>query len=150
MKTRTLLLAAVAALAVTTAHAKDPMPTEHFDLLIKNGLHRQCELQLEETKLPCERAWYVVFDDDSKSVQFNRPDSRPMDVAFFGTLSDKPDTVTVTTVLVGEQQYEAARGQCLLGKEIAQCQALLPDGRLVVARINCVRSPSAAACDSAR
>ena len=121
---------------MTAAHAADPKATQHWNLLIQNGLPRHCELQIEKTKLPCEHAWYILYDEGAeKSLQFNRGDS-PDNVAFYTTLSsDKPDTVTVNVVLIGQQQYDGAKGLCLLGKEIVQCQALLPDGRLVVARI---------------
>ena len=135
----------VEAAAPSVSNNDPERPAKHIFDLLKPGktgpqVNKTCILQIDGTNVSCDLVWYIEFKDGGYSVQFNKGTGDKPVVSFFGVLAD-PDTITVGVVQVriGDRSFSTdeykATGQCIVGKMIAQCQARLSDGRLLVGSI---------------
>jgi hypothetical protein len=91
-----------------------PKAQSVVDLAIKN-----CQLQMDGTSLACIDVSYISFNDNSRSIQFNKKSDNELAVAFFGK-NTEANTVSIDAVLTqnGDHSDEAkAQGQCILGNK---------------------------------
>ena len=112
-----------------------PEVTSTIDLLAD---HRTCKIEVDGSDAPCKAAFFVDFNNGENSVQFNRLSDDTTMASFFGMAVD-PDTIAINhlNLKVGDEELEfAAKGQCIMGKREATCQARAADGRLVVGKIH--------------
>jgi hypothetical protein len=106
----------------------------------KPNAKRSCAVQIDDTNVPCNDAWYIQFNDGSRSIQFNKTTEPTPMLSLFGTETNSVDLSVDNVVLrlgnraTPEIELEAV-GDCVLNNEEILCQARTSDDRRIVGHI---------------